>query len=305
MEISLLLMIENYLLFSVRPTPQGGGKYSCILLFSISHCCSESIYLPCIVSSVLGIKKTAVFTFKKLEPLTVLQVLIKMSLISKPYIAKVTTILTHAAADGDKRMNGLSFLMDVSGWSKRGRLTSMSFSFLVLLWLHLDFTAGLLVIFFLVEYPFFLLNLLSTAIHSILSIFLVVLYPFLPILNRGGKTAVFIYSSTGYSWLTPSSSPMSLSCSPRPPDLSLCTMRPRPIPDAEAHGKDGNNCPEQLYLSNGECLKKKKNDIPPLSSPLFHALFSPLYDFYCIGSGSACLLVSLCSLTLNFLICIL
>lgn len=76
------------------------------------------------------LRKTAVFTFKKLEPLTVLQVLIKMSLIIKPYIAKVTTILTHAAADGDKRMNGLSFLMDVSGWSKRGRLTSMSFSFL-------------------------------------------------------------------------------------------------------------------------------------------------------------------------------
>lgn len=31
-------------------------------------------------------------------------------------------------------------------------------------------------------------------------------------------------------------------------------MRPYPISDAEAHGKDGNSHPEQLYLSNGEVL---------------------------------------------------
>lgn len=29
-------------------------------------------------------------------------------------------------------------------------------------------------------------------------------------------------------------------------------MHPCPIPDAAAHGKDGNNGPEQLSLSNGE-----------------------------------------------------
>lgn len=36
--------------------------------------------------------------------------------------------------------------------------------------------------------------------------------------------------------------------------LSLGSMRPRSIPDAEAHGKDGNNRPQQLCVSNGEVL---------------------------------------------------
>lgn len=36
--------------------------------------------------------------------------------------------------------------------------------------------------------------------------------------------------------------------------LSLRSMCPCPISDAEAHGKDGNSHPEQLYLSNGEVL---------------------------------------------------
>lgn len=37
-------------------------------------------------------------------------------------------------------------------------------------------------------------------------------------------------------------------------DLSLCGMHPSPVPDAEAHGKDGNKRPEQLYFPNGEVL---------------------------------------------------
>lgn len=36
--------------------------------------------------------------------------------------------------------------------------------------------------------------------------------------------------------------------------LSLGSMRPRSIPDAEAHGKDGDNRPQQLCVSNGELL---------------------------------------------------
>lgn len=35
-------------------------------------------------------------------------------------------------------------------------------------------------------------------------------------------------------------------------DLSLRTMHPSPVPDAEAHGKDRNKRPEQLHLPNGE-----------------------------------------------------
>lgn len=37
-------------------------------------------------------------------------------------------------------------------------------------------------------------------------------------------------------------------------DLSLSGMHPSPVPDAEAHGKDGNKRPEQLYFPNGESL---------------------------------------------------
>lgn len=36
--------------------------------------------------------------------------------------------------------------------------------------------------------------------------------------------------------------------------LSLGGMHPRSVPDAEAHGKDGNNCPQQLCISNGEMV---------------------------------------------------
>lgn len=68
------------------------------------------------------------------------------------------------------------------------------------------------------------------------------------------KNAVVVSSPIGHTWLhSPSSpSPLCPSLSPRLSDLSLCSMHPCPVPDAEAHGKDGNNCPEQLYLSNGE-----------------------------------------------------
>lgn len=53
---------------------------------------------------------------------------------------------------------------------------------------------------------------------------------------------------------------------PRPSALSLRSMRPCPIPDAEAHGKDGNNCPEQLYLPNGEV--SRRFFVFPLTSPM-------------------------------------
>lgn len=36
--------------------------------------------------------------------------------------------------------------------------------------------------------------------------------------------------------------------------LSLCSMHPCSVPDAEAHGKDGNNRPQQLCVSNGEAV---------------------------------------------------
>lgn len=53
------------------------------------------------------------------------------------------------------------------------------------------------------------------------------------------------------SALTVSPSP-SVHLSTRLSDLSLRSMHPSPIPDAEAHGEDGNNRPEQLYFPNGE-----------------------------------------------------
>ncbi|TKS82245.1 Lysophospholipid acyltransferase 5 [Collichthys lucidus] len=59
-------------------------------------------------------------------------------------------------------------------------------------------------------------------------------------------------------------------------DLSLRSMHPCPIPDAEAYGKDGNNCPVQLYLSNGEvswCF------LSPLHPGLLYS-FSTLYSFF-------------------------
>lgn len=48
-------------------------------------------------------------------------------------------------------------------------------------------------------------------------------------------------------------------------DLSLCGMHPSPVPDAEAHGKDGDKRPEQLYFPDGEALVS----YPLLSTCLF------------------------------------
>lgn len=70
------------------------------------------------------------------------------------------------------------------------------------------------------------------------------------------------------SWLCSSSSPWPSSLCPlfRISGLSLCSMHPCSIPDAETHGKDGNNRPQQLCLSNGVLwcsfilYKKKKKE---------------------------------------------
>lgn len=85
------------------------------------------------------------------------------------------------------------------------------------------------------------------------------------------KDAVAVTSSpTGHTrLLSPSNPPiipalLSVCVSPRRSDLSLRSMHPCPIPDAEAHGEDGNNCPEQLYLSNGEV---SRSFFPPPSLP--------------------------------------
>lgn len=74
--------------------------------------------------------------------------------------------------------------------------------------------------------------------------------------------------------------PPSVRLSPRLSDLSLCSMHPCPIPDAEAHGKDGNNCPEQLCLPNGEVFHLH------LHSGLLYSISSLLStEFYCNGAG--------------------
>lgn len=67
--------------------------------------------------------------------------------------------------------------------------------------------------------------------------------------------AVVLSSLTGHAWLhSPSSPPSHVCLFPRISALSLHSMCPCPVPDAEAHGKDSNNRPEQLYLSNGELV---------------------------------------------------
>ena len=120
---------------------------------------------------------------------------------------------------------------------------------------------------------------------------LVVLFPSVPVLKCGGKTCHVQSYRSHLTTLTTPPAPCPL-FPPRPSDLSLCSMRPRPVPDDEAHGEDGNNCPEQLYLSNGEtspCVILFPLPFLSNSSRLtfFIALspFGPVSDCYCSGSG--------------------
>lgn len=67
------------------------------------------------------------------------------------------------------------------------------------------------------------------------------------------KNAAVTSSPTGHTWVrSPFPPSPSVHLSTRLSDLSLRSMHPSPIPDAEAHGEDGNNRLEQLYFPNGE-----------------------------------------------------
>lgn len=67
-------------------------------------------------------------------------------------------------------------------------------------------------------------------------------------------------------------------------------MCPCAIPDAEAHGKDSNICPEQLYLSNGDVSLCSFSFLSCF--PYVQIYFVPLAphcpepDFYSSGSGT-------------------
>lgn len=74
--------------------------------------------------------------------------------------------------------------------------------------------------------------------------------PSLPVLNRCYKCCCRVLSYRPHMTALTNVSTLRLFC--RLSALSLSNMCPCPILDAEAHGKDNNNCPEQLYLSNGD-----------------------------------------------------
>ena len=129
-----------------------------------------------------------------------------------------------------------------------------------MLWLHLEFTAGLLLYLspcgiHFAPAVFWKLNSSRMFIMSLLCRRLTVC---LPILNCdwGGKGlssfSVRQVTLDCTHHLPQPLTPFSVHLFPRLSDLSLRSMHPCPIPDAEAHGKNSNSCPEQLYLSNGE-----------------------------------------------------
>lgn len=71
--------------------------------------------------------------------------------------------------------------------------------------------------------------------------------------------------------------------------LSLHNMCSRPILDAEAHGKDGNNRPEQLYFSTGDvshCFFSFLSHFICVQAHFVAPAFCPESDFYCSGSGA-------------------
>lgn len=150
-------------------------------------------------------------------------------------------------------MNGWSFPMVC--WSKHKLLTLISLSPLFCYGCARILQQVCCFIFLLVEYLFCSPLKAHFQVACVSWICLVVLSPF-PLINTEPcrKNAV-MSTPTGHTWLhSPSSPPPppSVRLSPRLSALSLRSMHPCPIPDAEAHGKDGNNCPMQLYLSNGE-----------------------------------------------------
>lgn len=72
---------------------------------------------------------------------------------------------------------------------------------------------------------------------------------------RKNMCAAVSSSPTVLAWIhSPFLSYPSLHFFARFSDLSLCSMHPSPVPDAEAHGKDGDKRPQQFYFPNGKVL---------------------------------------------------
>lgn len=83
-------------------------------------------------------------------------------------------------------------------------------------------------------------------------VFLFVCLPFWAGTEMCRSNGVDTFSPAGHARPHSFSPPFPSSLFPRLTALSLRNMRLCPVFDAEAHGEDGNDCPVQFHLSNGE-----------------------------------------------------
>lgn len=111
----------------------------------------------------------------------------------------------------------------------------------------------------------------------------IVLSPSLLILNcAGGKKMLLSRSAQQVTHeCTHCFPPPLLRFSIRLSDLSLRSMHPSPVPDAEAHGEDGNNRPEQLYFPNGEVSRS----FPFTFTQTCRRCLLSAFAFFCSDAG--------------------